>query len=173
MRLLSIIFGLAFHSTHAFSQNDSTKIVIPMKDGKVFYERSIGTSQIENLTKTKAGFTEWSKHSFPDSKESVVKADKEKNMVFGTGVFKIVTSESGNYYWMKFNWRYLDGRFQAYDFYEKPIEKGISNEYSKIEYRWWDFRQGKPWSAEDQKLFTGIETGMNTFLSTIENYLGK
>ena len=148
-----------------------------MKDGKVFYERNYTIQKNLNLNKIKSAFTSWSKHSFPDSKEIVIKTNEKKYFAFGTGVFKIVTSETGNYYWMKFNWKFIPedkgGIFQAFDFYEKPIEKGISNEYSKIEYRWWDFRRGKPWSVEDQKLFSGIEEGMNNFLASIENYLGK
>ena len=33
---------------------------------------------------------------------------------------------------------------------------GVTNDYSKIEYRWWDFRKGKPWNKEDEALFKGI-----------------
>jgi type 1 glutamine amidotransferase len=77
----------------------------------------------------------------------------------GTGQFKVAT-KSGHYYWLRFDWTASvnDGQYSLCltHYYEKPIEPGISNDYSKIEYRWWDFRQGHPWSAEDSSLFAGL-----------------
>lgn len=69
---------------------------------------------------------------------------------------------------------YNDGyTFTANSFYEKPIESGISNEYSKIEYRWWDYRQGKPWSAEDETLFKGIASDETALMASLENQMNN
>ena len=57
-------------------------------------------------------------------------------------------------------------RFRAWNFYEKSTEKGISHEYSKIEYRWWDFRQGHPWSSEDRTLFTRLDSTMRALMDS-------
>jgi hypothetical protein len=58
--------------------------------------------------------------------------------------------------------------FRAYNYYERPIEKGVTNEYSKIEYRWWDFRQGKPWSSEDLALFKGLNARTLSLMASLE-----
>ena len=63
--------------------------------------------------------------------------------------------------------------YRAYNYYEKPIEKGITNEYSKIEYRWWDYRQGHPWSVEDKRLFTGLNNNSLTLLASLKNIMDK
>ncbi|MET2957039.1 hypothetical protein ABXV17_26765, partial [Vibrio harveyi] len=43
-------------------------------------------------------------------------------------------------------------------YYERPAEKGISNEFSKVEYRWWDYRNGHPWSPADGRIFAGLDS---------------
>jgi hypothetical protein len=98
-------------------------------------------------------------------------ADKAAGKIVGHGIFKIMVSESGNYYWIKpiVSITVTDGHylFQSYDYYEKPIEKGISNEYSKIEYRWRDYRKGKPWSKEDEPLFKGLHENSQLMMASL------
>jgi hypothetical protein len=48
--------------------------------------------------------------------------------------------------------------FRANKYYEKTVEKGITNRYSKIEYRWWDYPRRNPWSTEDVLLFEGLHS---------------
>ena len=102
-------------------------------------------------------------------------ADVKKGDIEGTGIFKVPVSESGNYFWVQMQVKitvqengYL---FQAFDYYEKPVEKGVSNEYSKIEYRWRDFR--KPWSSEDQKLFEGIHSNTLAIMNSLKKEMNK
>jgi type 1 glutamine amidotransferase len=88
----------------------------------------------------------------------------------GTGQFKVAT-QSGHYYWLRFYWTasVSDGQYSLCltHYYEKPIEPGISNDYSKIEYRWWDFRQGHPWSAGDSSLFAGLNAASLNLMDAI------
>jgi type 1 glutamine amidotransferase len=92
----------------------------------------------------------------------------------GTGQFK-VTTQSGHYYWLRFDWTAFvsDGQYSLRftNYYEKPIEPGITNDYSKIEYRWWDFRQGHPWSAEDSSLFAGLNAASLNLINAISHSL--
>ncbi len=93
----------------------------------------------------------------------------------GTGQFKVAT-RSGHYYWLRFDWTAFvsDGQYslRLTHYYEKPIEPGITNDYSKIEYRWWDFRQGHPWSAEDSSLFAGLNAMTLNLLKATSGSLG-
>lgn len=89
-----------------------------------------------------------------------------------TGQFKIITSDSGHFYWLRFNWRAMTspgGKYTVHlsNYYEKPIGPGITNDWSKIEYRWWDFRQGHPWSKEDNKLFDGLDNASLKFMDSL------
>jgi uncharacterized protein len=91
----------------------------------------------------------------------------------GTDSFKVMTGNGANYFRIRFHYliRATDSgyTYQTTDYYEKPIEKGITNDYSKIEYRWWDFRQGHPWSSEDEPLFRGIVAGTNSFIKSLDS----
>ena len=41
---------------------------------------------------------------------------------------------------------------------DKATDKGITNDFTKVEYRWWDYHAGNPWSAADQPLFEALHT---------------
>jgi uncharacterized protein len=152
------------------AQNRST-IPIPMKNGIIWYEKSYSIKKDlkgSELTKT---VINWFKDNFPD--ENVTNGTSGE--VEGTGIFKIITGASGNYYWLKFRLTITPGDssyiFRAYNVYEKPAEKGITNEYSKLEYRWWDFRNGKPWSADDEPVFKGLDADMNALMASLEKQI--
>jgi len=159
---IAITGFLALLSISAMAQSDSptVSIPIPMKNGIVFYEQSYTVSP--NLKKEELynRTYEWFTRTFRRTEQNIELADKTTGRFKATGAFKVVTSASGNYYWLKpvFDITVADGHLTCavYNFYEKPVEQGISNEYSKIEYRWRDYRQGKPWSAEDKRLFQGL-----------------
>jgi len=168
--MLKKIFLLLFilPSFTGFAQSN---IPIPMKNGIIFYEKSYNS----NLSKQElySNAEKWLKNYFPEEKKII----KTPGEIAGTGIFKIVTSQSGNYYWLRFNISIAvnDNGYtlKAFNVYEKPIESGISNEYSKLEYRWWDFRQGKPWSAEDEPLFKGLDLDMTSMMTSFEKNTSK
>ncbi len=60
-------------------------------------------------------------------------------------------------YDIRFDWTLSNGTLQLTNFFEKPVKPGITNDWSKIEYRWWDYRRGHPWSPEDSILFTNLD----------------
>lgn len=83
----------------------------------------------------------------------ITTADAETGTILGTGNMDVGNTD------LRYNWvvsvhdrRYT---FSATHFYEKPADH--AGEYSKIEYRWWDFRLGHPWRPGDSALFTGLE----------------
>lgn len=138
---------------------------LPMENGKVSFtgsgDRVVKKPGAEGRVTDKAG-TEGRVADKPG-----VKFEGTGNPE-GTGNFKVMTGNGGNYYWIRFHYtlRFTDSgyAYKTTDYYEKPIEKGITNDYSKIEYRWWDFRQGHPWSSEDEALFRGIGRGTDSVM---------
>jgi Domain of unknown function (DUF4468) with TBP-like fold len=159
------------------AQSDTSRIHIPMKNGIVFYEK---TYILDNSLKKDELYSRallWFTTTFGDSEKTIKTSDKDAGTLIATGAFKVITSESGNYYWLKpvIDITVKDGNciFRAYDYYEKPIEKGITNDYSKIEYRWWDFRKGKSWSSEDQRLFEGLDQNTLFLMASLEKTLTK
>jgi hypothetical protein len=170
---IQFLILLILFSLNGFAQK--TDIDIPMKNGKVYYEKNykLNSNLMQEELFNRA--LKWFKQDLPNTEKIKTSVDKKTGEITGSGIFKIVTSSTGNYYLMRFvmNIKVYNGgyTFTANNFYEKPIERGISNEYSKIEYRWWDYRQGKPWSAEDITLFKGIVSDETALMASLENQM--
>lgn len=129
-----------------------------MTKGKIWYEQAFAANGNKMEVFNRA--EKWFAKSFPDEPAALYSADKTTGQIRGIGMFKVIIGTTGNYYWLKFDVNILvtdtGSTITTANYFEKPIEKGISNEYSKISYRWWDYRQGRPWSAEDKTLFTNL-----------------
>jgi hypothetical protein len=156
----------------SIAQIDNPQISFPMKNGIIYFEKNYNLNGGLQKGELYERALKWLKNTFPISGKSIKVSDKKNGEILGSGIFKIITSGSGNYYWVRFmvNIAVSNGNYslKVYNFYEKPIESGISNEYSKLEYRWWDFKQGKPWSTEDQMLFKGLDADINTMMTSLE-----
>lgn len=173
-KLLLMIFMLCPLTNYA--QKNTIKIDIPMKKGKINYEADYTANKGLIKAELYNRATKWFLKTFPGQQKGST-FNKETGMVSGTGIFKVITSASGNYYWLRFNVDITVSdtgyTFRAYNYYEKPIETGITNDYSKIEYRWWDYRRGHPWSVEDTRLFIGLNTSSLQLLASFKADLGK
>jgi Domain of unknown function (DUF4468) with TBP-like fold len=159
------------------AQSDIHPVIMQMRNGKICFDNTYALNASLKKEKLFSRALNWFKSSFPYPEKSINTADDKKGEIAGEGVFKIITSNSGHYYWIRFTVNIIvhnaTYELKAFDFYEKPIESGISNEYSKIEYRWWDFRQGKPWSVEDQTLFNEFDKNINEMLASLEKDMNK
>ena len=168
---LIILLSLISNAQNHTGAQNNTGIPIPMKNGIVFYEKEYTISNASTKDKLYAKAYEWFTKTFAGVENNMSVADKKNGKLIGTGAFKVIVNDNGNHYWLKpkIDITIKDGAyvFQAYNYYEKPIEKGITNDYSKIEYRWWDFRQGKPWSSEDQKLFEGLDQNTLSLMTSL------
>jgi hypothetical protein len=107
----------------------------------------------------------------------ISKKDETKKTIVGTIRFRVDIPLTGNYFWLRagiyFRVDKDSIRIQVRDFYEKPIEKGVTNDYSKIEYRWWDFRKAKPWSSEDETLFKGLDEETRKLMDLFSKSIGN
>ena len=175
MRLLTFLFITSIICFPVIAQENKTGIPIPMKNGIVFYEKSFrldkSISKIDLLTRIE----KWLKTTFPGSKEKI-KVDPSSGTVSSRGLMKVITDDAaGHYYWIKPTITIFvkddSCLFQSYNYYEKPVMPGVTNDYSKIEYRWWDFRKGKPWNKEDEALFKGLDSQTLSMIGSFENAL--
>src|ERR1700758_674189 len=159
------------------AQSDPQPLTMQMRDGKIYFDNTYSLDAKLKKEELFSRASNWFKDAFPYPDKSIDVRNDKKGELSGTGIFKIVTSSSGNYYWIRFKVNIVvhnaTYELKAYEFYEKPIESGISNEYSKIESRWWDFRQGKPWSAEDKTLFAGLEKNISETMNSLETAMSK
>jgi hypothetical protein len=107
----------------------------------------------------------------------ITNKDKNRETITGTVLFRVDIPQTGNYFWLRARINFQIGkdsiRIQVRDFYEKPIEKGVTNDYSKIEYRWWDFKNAKPWSSEDETLFKGLDDETRKLLDSFAKWMGS
>lgn len=174
---LPVLLTMLFYTVHAQSDSATIPIPIPMKNGIVFYEKSYTVPGHAKKEELYDRAYEWFTRTFRHTEENIQIADKKAGKLVGTATFKVITSQSGNYYWIRpiIAITIEEGgyTFQSFNYYEKPVEQGITNEYSKIEYRWWDYRQGKPWSREDKRLFEGLNRNTLSLMSSLENEMNK
>ena len=159
----------------AGAQVDTSKPVIPMAHGKICYAKTFAIAgQTKNAVYTKA--LKWLTVTYPDYKGKII-ANKAAGTIQGTGMFKVPVNTNGNYYLLRPAITIVTTddscTIQAVNFYEKPVEKGITNDYSKIEYRWWDFRNHHPWSQEDYPLFRGLDENARSILASAQAAVEK
>lgn len=162
LALLMPLFG--------YAQQNISKIPIVVKNRVVIYSDTCRFAKGSSKAKQFDRAGNWLEKSFHGNDLGVEKRIKTTGMIKGRGIFKVITSDGGHYYWLKFNIviSVTDSTciLNTLNYYEKPVEPGISNEYSKIEYRWNDFKRGKPWSAEDERLFLGLDADSRTLLAS-------
>jgi hypothetical protein len=148
-----------------------------MKNGIIFYEKTMQLPRATGKIELLARIEKWFKSSFPGSNEKIT-IDPAAGKVSSKGIMKVVTDSTlGHYYWIRPAITIVMSgdscTIQSHDYYEKPIMAGVTNDYSKIEYRWWDFRQGKPWKKEDDALFRGLDRRTRYMIDSFESILRK
>jgi hypothetical protein len=171
------LFSFLFFSLSAISQDNNTGIPISMKNGIIFYEKTFVINSSLSKEKIFSLAERWVKSSFPESKEKI-NIDKESNRISSKGLFKIITDEAtGHHYWIKpavdIEIKGDSCKVELLNYYEKPVMPGVTNDYSKIEYRWWDYRKGKPWNKEDQALFKGLDQQSLSLISSLEKTISS
>jgi uncharacterized protein len=169
--LRKIFFALLILLPFISIAQNNTGIPIPMKKKIVFYDKSFPVEGGFIRREFSIAATKWFKNEFPGNAEPFHIG--ESGDINCTGIFKINTSATGDYYKLKFKLEIASNdtgyTIKAYDFYENSNVNGKSLEYSKIEYRWWDYRQGKPWSAGDKALFMGLDSDMTALFKSFGN----
>ncbi|HVY73513.1 MAG TPA: ThuA domain-containing protein [Puia sp.] len=151
----------------------SGQLPIPMKKGIVQYEKDYPAP--EGLRK-KALYDralEWFNHPQAGFTKSLSLTDADAGKLGGQGLFTVAAN--GHHYQLRFDITVTvtDTGYSLVTnhYYDKPDDPRVSNEFSKIEYRWWDFRQGKPWRAEDPILLAGLDSGSRVLRSSFEQIL--
>ena len=169
-RYFSIIFLL--QSFLSFGQYDTAQFPLPMKNRLIYYESSYNAGRPTNKQEVISRIKKWFADTSVEVKKKLKPQSKLDNGISGTVTFKVSTNDNGNYYWMRslVTIAPTDSgyTYQSYNFFEKPTFPGITNDWSKIEYRWWDFRRGKPWSADDARLFKGIHATSLSLIDSLE-----
>jgi len=150
----------------------TAQIPIPMKSGIVYYNKTYTPHHPLDREALYEQALAWLAQPDQGYHTYVTYTDKASGKIAGEGTFDVVTNPKGNHYQLKFdvNITVTDTGYtlSTFHYYEKPAEKGITNEYSKIEYRWWDFRAGKPWHLEDSSLLAGLDTKSRVLRGSFE-----
>jgi hypothetical protein len=150
--------------------------MLPVIQGKIVYDSTYAATGKGTEAEVLAKAAKWLKAEFTFPESGLTAVDKTNHQVTGVGIFKIPVSDDGHYYWMRANisvqHTVVGYRVVVTNVFEKPVEPGISNEYSKLEYRWRDYRNGKPWSAEDDNLFTGFVAALGKMQKSLQSSLG-
>ena len=173
MKIILIATLATSISLTALAQSDSVNL--PLKGRIVSYETALPV-QHRKAKDISAESAKWITETFKEIKEPKPATKITDGKVDGTGIIKVTINDGGDYYWLKFSitMRVTDSTaiFRAFDFYEKPTFPGVTNDWSKIEYRWRDFRKGKPWSPGDAKLFAGVDAGVRSLTKSFGEVVG-
>jgi hypothetical protein len=155
------------------AQGNTSPILLQMRNGKVYFDNVYALNPAFKKTDLYTKALNW----FKGDEKAITNANEKKGEVIGTYNTRINIGTTGNYYFARVVVDVIvyDATYEVkvFDVYERPIEKGISNEYSKIEYRWWDFRRGKPWSGDDEPLFRGVNAAVNNVMNSLGNEMNK
>jgi len=155
------------------AQKITSPILLQMRDGKVYFDNVYALNASIKKANLYASAVKW----FNGNGKTVTDANESTGVITGTYSTRINLGNTGNYYLIRalITITVYDATYEVkvYDVYEKPIKQDISNEYSKIEYRWWDFRRGKPWSTDDEPLLKGISAAINNVMDSLGNEMNK
>ena len=141
---------------------------LPLNDRRVSYDRNYflntpAVPQSELFLRLK--------RALANPRFNITTADPATGVILGKGFLDIPTNDSGHHYQLNYDFKIdvTDGHytFHTDHYYEKPINIGTSSEFTKIEYRWWDYRQGHPWHREDRRLFSGLDSAMTQTLDEV------
>lgn len=122
-------------------------VPIEMAQGRVSYTHVKST--LESPGEVYAAATTWFANPSVDHNLHLDFADS--NHLAGSDVIKV----GAFFVRFRFDVTVREGSYVLHtDHYE---ERPAFGDYSKIEYRWWDFRSGHPWSAADSGLFAGLD----------------
>ena len=169
-----ILVLLVINLNASYSQNQ-TPVSLAMKNGRIDYEDNFefysDFNKPENNIKLKQRLSPF----FKNRLNHFVHKQDSLSIEYVT---KINTKTSSNYFFIRCNLNIIynagkEGLIEAIDFYEKPVKKGISNQYSKLEYRWWDFRQNKPWTTEDEDMFNELNNRIRSLIDSIKTTIYK
>lgn len=145
-----------------------------MQNGIISYYRSF-EAKSNSLDANMRSFHKWISSLGSEYQVTFSQKDEARKAFAGNVLFRVDIPKTGNYFWLKarilINADYDSTKILVRDFYEKPIEKGVTNDYSKIEYRWWDFRNAKPWSSEDETLFKGLDEETRKLLDSFSKWM--
>src|ERR1700743_3392090 len=117
-----LIAAIALIPIVATAQSDKP-ITLQMRDGKIYFDNTYALDAKLKKDELFNRALNWFKDAFPYPEKSIDASDDKKGELLGTGIFKIITSNSGNYYWIKFRVNIIvhnaTYEVKACEFYEK------------------------------------------------------
>ena len=140
-------------------------IPIPMKEGRVSYTHAQATLLSPGTAFALA--RRWFRGPSPD--HNLTLEFEDSSSLSGTGLMKVQD------YFIRYHLDITvrDGEYTVHTshYEDKPVKKGVTNEYSRVEYRWWDLRSGKPWSGDDSVLLAGLDKGTRALWGSLQRAL--
>lgn len=153
------------------------KIILPYPGGRLVFCEAVRHSRLLKKTALLKQAVSWLNHSVPGRPApAFITTDTLSNsQISGQGSFRVFTARAGDFYQLRFSFTISindsSTTFTAGNIFEKPTVKGITNDWSKLEYRYWDYSNGKPWTADDQPLFTGLRSEMDSLSNSFERMM--
>ncbi|WP_256013101.1 DUF4468 domain-containing protein [Desertivirga xinjiangensis] len=176
-----ILLSLIVFPILAFCQGkkDRTPIVIPIKDGKIFYEQIVtvdSASKSDLYDKSR----KWLAEAFNDSKEVIKVDNKESGNIVGSGIFDIVTntffgSASRISFMIDITIKDSKYRAQVYQFsYRLLNNQYATDKFSPLEPVWKKFNEGNSMTPnDDRRLFKGIDDKIKALLEDLKISMTK
>ena len=143
---------------------------VSTKAGQVYYQKTYACNVPREEAYRRA--VQWFRQTFKGGEKTLCLTDPEAGIVGGSVLFDVptpplahpgpqgFTGAPSNHYQIKCNLeiRVTDTGyvFVTSHYLDRATDKGITNDFSKVEYRWWDYHAENPWSAADQPLFEGL-----------------
>lgn len=168
--LLLCLFSLVIQSS--FCQTKPVLVILKYKNRKLCFDSVFQKNRLIRKSQVQQAAHNWLTETFPGTTVKSIYDQQHNSINMGDARMKILTGNNADYYWLRFHYN-LAAKDSTYSFsitdiYEKPIEKGITNDYSKLEYRYWDYSHLKPWTKDDQPVFQGLQLEVNRLESSLK-----
>ena len=168
--LLICLFSLIIQSS--FCQTKPALVIFKYKNRKLCFDSVFQKNRLIRKSQVQQAAHNWLTETFAGTPIKSIYDQQHNSIYVGDARIKILTGYNSDYYWLRFHCN-LAAKDSTYSFgitdiYEKPIEKGITNDYSKLEYRYWDYSHLKPWNRDDQQVFQGLQSEVNRLESSLK-----
>lgn len=179
--LISVLAITAYSQKKA---KDTAKVMLPMKDGLIFYESIIDSLEGQNKDDLFSKSVKWMADSFVDSKEVIQIKDKEAGSIVGSGTIDYVTKgflggKERMSFMVEITVKDFKSRMRLYQFKYKTFGSAgygsavssSDSDYYPVDKPYQSYLAEKTFPRENKKYYVLIDETIQGIISSYKTFL--